>query len=136
MSSLFYRAAKVVSIRVLHAVWRPRVEGMEHVPESGPAIIAANHLSALDSFLLPALMPAAVTFVAKNEYFTGNPITRMIMSGNLAIDRDSAGAAQAMLDAAAGILNEGGLFAHLPRGHPLPRRPPLQAARSAWPGWP
>lgn len=116
MSSLFYRAAKLVSIPVMHAVWRPRVEGMENVPERGPAIIAANHLSALDSFFLPALMPRRVTFVAKNEYFTGNPITRMIMSGNLAIDRDSAGAAQAMLDAAAGVLDEGGLFGIYPEG--------------------
>lgn len=114
---MFYRVAKFLSVPAVHLVWRPRVEGRGHVPEQGPAILASNHLSVLDSFFLPALLSRRVTFVAKNEYFTtGNPIMRVIMQGNLAIDRDSAGAAQEMLDAAAGVLKAGELFGIYPEG--------------------
>ncbi|GIH24195.1 1-acyl-sn-glycerol-3-phosphate acyltransferase [Acrocarpospora phusangensis] len=114
---MFYRVAKFLSVPAVHLVWRPKVEGLGHVPEQGPAILASNHLSILDSFFLPALLPRRVTFVAKNEYFTSsNPLTRVIMQGNLAIDRDSARAGQEMLDAAAGVLKSGELFGIYPEG--------------------
>nr|WP_308169505.1 lysophospholipid acyltransferase family protein [Acrocarpospora catenulata] len=114
---MFYTVAKFLSTPAVHVLWRARIDGRQHVPAQGPAILASNHLSVLDSFFLPALLPRRVTFVAKNEYFTsGNPITKMIMQGNLAIDRDSATAAQDMLDAAAGVLKAGELFGIYPEG--------------------
>ncbi|WP_433212040.1 lysophospholipid acyltransferase family protein [Microtetraspora malaysiensis] len=115
---MLYRIAKIVTAPTVRLLWRPVIEGREHVPATGPAILASNHLSILDSFFLPALLPRKVTFVAKNEYFTGNPVTAMFMrtTGNLAIDRESAGAAQAMLDAAAQVLKEGELFGIYPEG--------------------
>jgi 1-acyl-sn-glycerol-3-phosphate acyltransferase len=97
---------------------RPHVSGASHVPRTGPAILAANHLSVLDSFLLPALLPRHVTFAAKNEYFSGNPVSSWFMrlGGSLPIDRESAHAAQAMLDAAADLLERGELFGIHPEG--------------------
>ncbi|GLX01876.1 lysophospholipid acyltransferase family protein [Microtetraspora sp. NBRC 16547] len=115
---MLYRIAKIVSAPAVRILWRPVVEGREHVPGTGPAILASNHLSVLDSFFLPALLPRKVTFVAKNEYFTGNSLTATFMrsTGNLSIDRESAGAAQAMLDAAAEVLKAGELFGIYPEG--------------------
>ncbi|TDD31476.1 1-acyl-sn-glycerol-3-phosphate acyltransferase [Nonomuraea terrae] len=97
---------------------RPHITGAAHVPRKGPAILAANHLSVLDSFLLPALLPRHVTFTAKNEYFDGNPVSGFFMrlGKSLPIDRDSAHAAQAMLDAAAELLERGELFGIHPEG--------------------
>lgn len=37
----------------LKLAFRPWVEGIEHIPEDGPAILASNHLSFSDSFFLP-----------------------------------------------------------------------------------
>jgi 1-acyl-sn-glycerol-3-phosphate acyltransferase len=37
--------------------YRFRVTGLEHVPATGPAIVAANHQTWLDGFLLAALVP-------------------------------------------------------------------------------
>ncbi|ETK37531.1 lysophospholipid acyltransferase family protein [Microbispora sp. ATCC PTA-5024] len=115
---MLYRAAKIISVPLMHAVWRPRVEGRENVPARGPAILASNHLSVLDSFFLPALLPRTVRFVAKNEYFTGNRLTAMWMrsTGTVAIDRQNVTAAQAMLDAAVGVLRAGELFGIYPEG--------------------
>jgi 1-acyl-sn-glycerol-3-phosphate acyltransferase len=115
---VLYRAAKIISVPTMHLLWRPKVEGREHVPARGPAILASNHLSVLDSFFLPALLPRQVRFVAKNEYFTGNRLTAMWMrnTGTMPIDRENASAAQAMLDTAVSVLEAGELFGIYPEG--------------------
>jgi 1-acyl-sn-glycerol-3-phosphate acyltransferase len=38
---------------IVHAIWRYRVRGGEHVPAEGPVVVVANHISWLDGFLLP-----------------------------------------------------------------------------------
>lgn len=115
---MLYRLTKIVSGPFLHLLWRPRIEGSQYVPLTGPAILASNHLSILDSTFLPLMLPRKVSFVAKAEYFTGNPLTAMFMrgTGQIAIDRESASAAQAMLDAAADLLRKGELFGIYPEG--------------------
>ena len=55
---------------VLKFVFRPQVEGVENVPDDGPAILASNHLSYADWLFMPLTLPRRVTFVAKAEYFT------------------------------------------------------------------
>ena len=52
-------------------LFRPRIEGEENIPESGPAILVSNHISAGDTFLLPAMMRRRLTFPAKAELFHG-----------------------------------------------------------------
>ena len=37
--------SRVLAGPFLHTIWRPKVTGAEHVPASGGAILAANHLS-------------------------------------------------------------------------------------------
>ncbi|GIH95507.1 lysophospholipid acyltransferase family protein [Planobispora siamensis] len=115
---MLYRLTKVVSAPFLHLLWPTRVTGAEHVPDSGPAILASNHLSVLDSTFLPLVLHRQVRFVAKAEYFTGNPVTAAWMraTGQIPIDRQSPTAAQDMLDAAARVLKEGGLFGIYPEG--------------------
>ncbi|GAQ59542.1 2-acyl-glycerophospho-ethanolamine acyltransferase [Streptomyces acidiscabies] len=41
------------------------MEGLEIIPAEGPAILASNHLSFSDSFVLPAVLDRKVTFIAK-----------------------------------------------------------------------
>ncbi|WP_246083206.1 lysophospholipid acyltransferase family protein [Nonomuraea diastatica] len=115
---MLYEVVKFAAAPLAHAMCRPHVTGAAHVPRSGPAILAANHLSVLDSFLLPALLPRHVTFTAKNEYFDGNPVSGFFMrlGGSLPIDRESAHSAQVMLDEAAALLERGELFGIHPEG--------------------
>ena len=49
----------------LRAIFRPIVEGREHIPAEGPAILASNHLSFSDSIFMPLMVKRRVTFVAK-----------------------------------------------------------------------
>lgn len=101
---------------------RPKVEGLEHVPQSGPAILAGNHLAVADSFFLPLVVRRRITFLAKAEYFTGPGLkgwlTRWFytVAGQVPIDRTSADAAQGALDTAERLLKEGKLLGMYPEG--------------------
>ncbi|BBX59292.1 1-acyl-sn-glycerol-3-phosphate acyltransferase [Mycobacterium shottsii] len=101
---------------------RPKVEGLEHIPSSGPAILASNHLAVADSFYLPLVVRRRITFLAKAEYFTGTGVKGWInrwfysVSGQVPIDRTNSDAAQAALETAAGLLRQGKLLGMYPEG--------------------
>ena len=76
---MFYWVLKTVVLGpLLKLLFRPWVEGEEHIPEEGAAIFASNHLSFSDSIFLPLVVPRRMTFLAKSDYFTGEgmPIAR------------------------------------------------------------
>ena len=50
---------------LLALLGRPKVEGLEYIPVSGPAIMASNHLAVADSFYLPLVVSRRITFLAK-----------------------------------------------------------------------
>jgi 1-acyl-sn-glycerol-3-phosphate acyltransferase len=106
----------------LKVIWRPRVEGLENIPQSGGAILASNHLSFSDSFFLPVVVKRRVTFLAKAEYFTTpglkGRLSRLFFSaiGQVPIDRDDADAARGALTAGARILARGELLGIYPEG--------------------
>lgn len=107
---------------LLSLLGRPKVEGLEHVPASGAVILASNHLAVADSFFLPLVVRRRITFLAKAEYFTGTGLkgwfTRWFysVSGQVPIDRTDADAAQAALDTAKRLLDEGKLLGMYPEG--------------------
>lgn len=51
--------------------WRGRIEGEENIPTSGGVVLASNHISAVDTLVLPSLMKRHLTFPAKAELFQG-----------------------------------------------------------------
>src|SRR6476469_6827333 len=62
--TVFYWLLKTVVLGpVLKLVFRPWVTGLEHVPASGGAILASNHLSFSDSIFLPLVVERKVTFL-------------------------------------------------------------------------
>ncbi|BCK55146.1 lysophospholipid acyltransferase family protein [Nocardia wallacei] len=118
-----YRLLKYVLIGpLLWLLGRPEVEGLHHVPRSGPVIVAANHLAAIDSLYLALVLPRRITFLAKREYFTERGlrgrINRWVMTatGQVAVDRSGGSASTAALDAAARILESGGVWGIHPEG--------------------
>jgi len=117
-----YQLSRIVVGPFLHTIWRPKVTGAQHVPASGGAILAANHLSVVDSVFLPLMMDRGVTFSAKSEYFTASgPAARLWAAylkatNQLQMDRDGARAAQATLEAALALLQAGNLFGIYPEG--------------------
>ena len=103
-------------------IYRPVISGAEHVPASGPAIIASNHLSVIDSAVLPLAAPRPIAFLAKAEYFTGRGLkawaTRSVFTAldAIPVDRSNGRAALVALDAAEEVLAGGRLFGIYPEG--------------------
>lgn len=112
-----YWVLKLLLTPVLRFFWRVRVEGIEHIPDDGPAILASNHISFSDSIFLPLVLRRRVTFVAKAEYFE-DPKTAWFFRavGQIPIKRTGGSAAMAALDSAAEVLEGGHLFGIYPEG--------------------
>jgi 1-acyl-sn-glycerol-3-phosphate acyltransferase len=107
---------------LLAMLGRPKVEGLENIPRSGPAILASNHLAVMDSFYLPLVLRRRITFLAKAEYFTGTGLKGWLSRwfftsvGQVPIDRNDSDSAQAALRTAERLLGEGKLLGMYPEG--------------------
>ncbi|MFJ7071294.1 lysophospholipid acyltransferase family protein [Streptomyces sp. NPDC098781] len=120
---MFYYVLKYVLLGpLLRLVFRPRIEGLEHVPATGAAIIAGNHLSFSDHFLMPAILKRRITFLAKKEYFTGPGIKGRLTAaffrsaGQIPVDRTGKEAGQAAIREGLGVLSKDELLGIYPEG--------------------
>lgn len=103
--------------------FRARIRGAEHVPASGGVILASNHLAAMDSVIIPAMLPRKVTFPAKAELFQGNKglgskIVAWFLKaiGMIPMDRGGGRASAAALQAITDVLDAGHVVAIYPEG--------------------
>ena len=112
-----YWLIKAILTPVLRFFYRVRVEGLDNVPQDGPAILAGNHLSFIDSIFLPLVLSRRITFVAKAEYFD-DPKTAWFFRavGQIPIRRGDGHASARALDTAKEVINSGGLFGIYPEG--------------------
>ncbi|MFC3688407.1 lysophospholipid acyltransferase family protein [Aquipuribacter hungaricus] len=122
MTVWFYWAVKTVLGPVLRSLFRPWVRGGEHVPTTGGAILASNHLSFSDSIFLPLMLKRRVTFLAKAEYFTGTGVKGRAKAlffrgvGQLPVDRSGGKASEAALRSGLRVLRRGDLLGIYPEG--------------------
>lgn len=121
---MFYWLLKhVFAGPVLRRLFGPDVTGAENLPRhKGAVIFASNHLSVMDSFLLPLVLKRRIYFLAKSEYFTGKGIkgalTRwfFLATGMLPIDRSGGKASEASLNTGLEVLNRGDWLGIYPEG--------------------
>jgi 1-acyl-sn-glycerol-3-phosphate acyltransferase len=119
---LLYWVVKAILTPILRTLFRPWVEGGEHIPTDGPVILASNHLSFSDSIFLPLVVPRRITFLAKADYFTGTGVkgrlSKMFFAGvgQVPIDRSGGAASEAALRTGKRILAEGNLLGLYPEG--------------------
>lgn len=103
-------------------VFRPTITGRENIPKTGRVILASNHLSFVDSLVIPLTAPRRVQFLAKNTYFTGTGLKGWISRtfftsiGAVGVERGAGQAAQDALDAGRRILESDSAFAIYPEG--------------------
>jgi 1-acyl-sn-glycerol-3-phosphate acyltransferase len=120
---VFYWVLKTVILGpLLKMLFRPWVKGEEHIPETGGAIFASNHLSFSDSIFLPLVVPRRITFLAKADYFTGVGLKGRLTAaffrgaGQVPVDRSGGKASEAALNTGLKILRRGELLALYPEG--------------------
>lgn len=107
---------------VARVVYRPHIVGRENIPSTGRVILASNHLSFIDSIVIPLVATRRVQFLAKSTYFTGKGMkgwvsrTFFTAIGAIGVERGAGQAAQAALDEGRSVLEAEGAFAIYPEG--------------------
>jgi len=117
-----YQTLKSFLIPLLTLLFRPKVTGLRNVPQSGPVIIASNHLSFSDSIFMPLVVPRKVTFLAKSESFTSPGIKGFIKKitfialGQVPVDRSGGRRSEAALLTGLELLSQGSCIGIYPEG--------------------
>ncbi|GGM28490.1 lysophospholipid acyltransferase family protein [Dactylosporangium sucinum] len=120
--SVLYTVGKMTVAPLTRLLWRPRIIGLDNIPKTGPAILASNHQSVIDSVMMGAITPRNVYFLAKNQYFEGpglkGTMMRHIMYGlnQIPVDRSGGRASLMALDAALPVLRAGHVLGIFPEG--------------------
>lgn len=113
---------KAVLGPIMRLMFRPQVEGAEHIPGDGPVILAGNHVTFIDSMILPLVCDRQVFFIGKDEYVTGKGLKGRLMAwfftgvGMVPVDRDGGKGGVAALMTGRRILEEGRIFGIYPEG--------------------
>ncbi|MFK0293749.1 lysophospholipid acyltransferase family protein [Streptomyces sp. NPDC090442] len=119
MSRIVLKAILGLVMRVL---FRPKVEGLERIPGTGPVILAGNHVTFIDSMFLTLVVKRPVYFIGKDEYVTGKGLKGRLMAwfftsaGMIPVDRDGGHGGVAALMTGRRILDEGHAFGIYPEG--------------------
>ena len=114
VSRVTYAIVRALLTPVLRIWFRLRIEGREHIPADGPAVVTPNHKSFSDSFFVALATPRHVQFMAKAELIEGRSGRLLNRLGAFPVQRGTADA-EAMATARA-ILDRGGLLALFPEG--------------------
>src|SRR5258706_12353999 len=107
-ASLLYTVSKFACACFFKIGWRLEIKGLDHIPNSGPVIIAANHRSYADPPVIGLSVSRPVHFLAKKELFDFKPFGWLISRLNAHPLNRRAGVA-AMKEAQR-ILQEGGVI--------------------------
>ena len=101
---------------------RLQVYGREHVPREGALIVASNHLSFIDSMVIPLASGRQVHFLGKAEYFQGRGLRGAAVrwfhstGGTIPVDRADPRAAAGSLFLGEEVLRRGEAFGVYPEG--------------------
>jgi len=121
-AGMTYKVGRFVISLLAKAIYRPKIEGRENVPTSGPVIFASNHLSFIDSLAIPIAAPRPAHFLAKSAYFEGTGFKGWISRnffesiGAIPVRRGAGQAALDALDQQRQLLDDGLTVALYPEG--------------------
>ena len=102
---------------LLRLIFRPKVQGLENIPGEGPVILAANHLSFIDSFFIPLVVKRPVVYLGKADYFDSWR-TRWFMriAHVIPVRREDGTASEAAINTGIRALREGRIVGIYPEG--------------------
>jgi glycerol-3-phosphate dehydrogenase (NAD(P)+) len=95
---------------------RMRRIGREYIPAEGPVILASNHRSFFDPFLIGTMTRRPVYYVAKKELFEYNRLLSWLLNALGAFPVDRGHGDQQTIETAEQILNRGEIVLMFPEG--------------------
>ena len=106
--------ARKSAARLLRMIFRVRVTGLEHLPASGPVLVAGNHTGFLDGPVVFILLPRPSAFLVKSELYD-SPFRRVLeFARQIPVRRGSPD--RTALQRALGVLRAGGVLGVFPEG--------------------
>jgi len=112
---MVYKVIKFFIGPFMKVLFQLETEGLENIPKEGPAILASNHFSFLDHFLLPAVVDREITFIAKAELFENKLWGFMLTHwGQISVQRGTGD--NSAINSALAVLEDGRLFGIYPEG--------------------
>lgn len=106
--------ARPAAQRLVRSWWHLELHGAEHLPATGPVVLAANHVGWLDGPLLAICSPRPVHALTKAEMFAGPLGPFLLAAGQVPLHRDrvdprAVGTARRVLeqDGVVGVFPEG-----------------------------
>jgi 1-acyl-sn-glycerol-3-phosphate acyltransferase len=112
-----YRALRRIVPPLANPYLHVQLEGLENIPEDDPAILASNHLSFIDSIVVPLNVPRPVYFLGKADYWDSWR-TRWFFQGTgvVPVYRGGGGKGEDSLRTGVEILRGGDLLGIYPEG--------------------
>lgn len=115
--SFLYRFLKVTLSPILRALYHVKGEGLERFPAEGGVIVVGNHVSFMDSFFIPLVLPRRVVYLAKAEYFESWKTAWFVKSlGMIPVKRGVRSKAEAAIRSGVEVLEAGGVLGLYPEG--------------------
>ena len=106
---------------LLSRLYHVEVVGAERIPESGAAILAANHASIWDPFVLGLATTREIHYMAKAELFRLRPVAALLRSLDaFPVERGSGD--RTAFSEAARLLDRGAVLGIFPQGTSKPER--------------
>jgi 1-acyl-sn-glycerol-3-phosphate acyltransferase len=113
--TLLYRAERAIFVSGLWTWFRPKVTGKEHVPSSGPVILAPVHRSFADFGFAAFCTRRKLFFMTKDEMWKNKWLGRLLLSvGAFPVHRESAD--REALQRAEEVLRKGSVLVLFPEG--------------------
>src|SRR5919107_2795262 len=116
VNPLAYWVVRAIFQPFFHVYFRLGRIGREHIPAAGPVILAANHRSFLDPFVIAVMVRRPIYFVAKKELFLFHPVVSWLLSSLGAFPIDRGAADQEAMATARAILERGEAVLMFPEG--------------------
>jgi 1-acyl-sn-glycerol-3-phosphate acyltransferase len=112
--SLALSAARHAAALLLRLVFRVRVSGVEHLPRTGPVLVAGNHTGFLDGPLVFMMMPRPSALLVKSELYSGPWARVLAFAQQIPVRRGSPD--RTALRRALEVLGAGGVLGVFPEG--------------------
>jgi 1-acyl-sn-glycerol-3-phosphate acyltransferase len=112
-SLVFYEASWLAVTPFLRVAFKAKFDGKQHIPKKGPAILASNHLSFLDHFIMPLATRRQVFYISKAQHFD-SPIRSFLFRRWGVIPLRRGEGDQEAFQRSVEILREGNLFCIYP----------------------
>ncbi len=110
-----YWVVRAILQPFFHVYFRLRRMGLEHVPKDGPVLLASNHRSFSDPFLIGCCLGRPLRFVAKIELFDKRWKASILLAlGAFPIRRGESD--EAAMETARVVLEQGGAVGIFPEG--------------------